>query len=303
MSCSRTDGPSAPRSSRSRRAAVPRSEQSHALAAASLRSGDREHYYATLILPRAPRPHVQAIWAFAAELAAIRARVSEPAAGEIRLQWWIDALAGTGHGSVRANPVADALLDTVETCSLELAPLSRLAEAQRADLHADPMPSLTAFETWAGQTVSVPFQYAAIVVAAGTDPGSADAAGHLGVAEALTRCLLTLPADLAEGRIRLPLEIFVAAGASQAELVAGTVTPAVMAATAELRALARHHLARAREAASGLAPDIRSVFAPAAVVALHLDRLETSANAPLQPVQPVANWRKIVALTRWALGS
>jgi len=280
---------------------VPPSEQSHALAAAALRSLDREHYYASLVLPRRARPHVQAIWAFAAELAAVRERVTEPAAGEIRLQWWVDALAGEEHGSVRANPIADALLDTIETFSLDAAQLADLADAHRVDLYAEPMPDLAAFETWAGKTVSVPYQYAAIVIAGDRDPGSADAAGHLGVAEALTRGLLTLPDDRARHRIRLPLEIFTAAGASAAELAAGPPGPALAAATADLTALARDHLARAREAASDLAPDVRTLFAPAAVVALHLDRLERAGDDPLQPVQPVANWRKIVAIVRWAL--
>lgn len=280
-----------------------RSARSYALAAGTLRSLDREHYYASLILPGRARPQVQAIWAFAAELAAVRARVSEPAAGEIRLQWWLDALAGTEHGSVRANPVADALLDTIETSSLDPGALARLIEAHRSGLHDEPVSTLTAFESWAGATVSVPYQYAAIIAAGGKDPGSAGAAGHLGVAEALTRCLLTLPADLAHGRIRLPFEVFEAVGASEAELLAGAATPAVTAAIAELRALARDHLVRANEAASGLDPAVRSVFAPAVLVGLHLDRLEQIGDDPLQPVQPLANWRKIIALVGAALSA
>ena len=40
----------------------------------------------------------------------VREAVREPLAGEIRLQWWSDVLAGEGRGEVAANPVAAALL-------------------------------------------------------------------------------------------------------------------------------------------------------------------------------------------------
>ena len=40
----------------------------------------------------------------------VREQVSQPLPGEIRLQWWTDMLAGTGHGGVEGNPVAAELL-------------------------------------------------------------------------------------------------------------------------------------------------------------------------------------------------
>jgi phytoene synthase len=90
---------------------------SHDFAAQSLREHDRDRYLATLVLPAEARAHVTAVLAFNADIAAIRTRVSGPQPGEIRLQWWNDALTGEGHGEVRQNPLADALLDTIEKYS------------------------------------------------------------------------------------------------------------------------------------------------------------------------------------------
>ena len=81
-----------------------------ALSIDALRSTDHDKYLATLVLPEASRAAISALYAFSAEIAAVRDRAREPAAGEIRLQWWADALTGEGHGNVRQNPVADALL-------------------------------------------------------------------------------------------------------------------------------------------------------------------------------------------------
>ncbi|HUV32570.1 MAG TPA: squalene/phytoene synthase family protein [Devosiaceae bacterium] len=273
------------------------------IVADTLKTLDRERYYATLVLPGAARPHVQALYAYAAELATVASRISDPAAGEVRLQWWIDALEGAGHGDVRANPVAAALLDAVEALRLPVEPLVRMAEARRFDIYDAPMPNLTQLEGYAGETSAMAYHLAALIVNAGADPGSADAAGHLGVAEVLTRGLMALPHDLSRGRLRLPLSVFTASGSGEAELLAGSQTPGVRAAAAQLRQVARRHLAKSRAAVAGLPRAVRPVFAPAAVAEMHLDRLDAGAATPLSPVRPIANWRKIAALVGRSLSA
>src|SRR5690242_3766873 len=104
-----------------------------------LRDADRDRYFATLLLKGPEQAAVQALYAFAADVATIRDRAREPAAGEIRLQWWNDALKGTGHGNVRQNPLAAALLDAIEAYGLPAGPLVRLLAARRFDLYQDPM--------------------------------------------------------------------------------------------------------------------------------------------------------------------
>ena len=102
---------------------------SAALAADSLKTTDPDRYYATLVIPEKHRPAVTALYAFAADVASVRERVSEPAPGEIRLQWWSDALEGQGHGNVRQNPVADALLIATEWKSFRAPSFDALKDA------------------------------------------------------------------------------------------------------------------------------------------------------------------------------
>src|SRR6218665_209342 len=95
-------------------------EPSHA--AAFLKANDPDRYLASLVLTGAARDAVQALYAFNADVATVRDRAREPAPGEIRLQWWVDALKGDGHGAVRQNPIADALLTAIPAYPLPTRP-------------------------------------------------------------------------------------------------------------------------------------------------------------------------------------
>ena len=98
--------------------------------ASFLRDADRDRYFATLLLKEPERTAIQSLYAFSADVASIRDRAREPTAGEIRLQWWADALKGTGHGNVRQNPLAAALLDAMSRYGLPSGPLLRLVAAR-----------------------------------------------------------------------------------------------------------------------------------------------------------------------------
>src|SRR5215207_11715913 len=80
---------------------------------ALVRAADPDRYFAALFAPADKRPHLFALYAFSLEIARVREAVSDPMLGDIRLQWWRDALQGEARGDVRANPVAAALDETV----------------------------------------------------------------------------------------------------------------------------------------------------------------------------------------------
>ena len=95
-----------------------------------VREGDRDRYIASLFAPADRRPHLHALYAFDRELSLVPHRVHEALAGEMRLQWWRDALAGEARGDAAAHPVAAALLDTVARCGLPVEPLDALIDAR-----------------------------------------------------------------------------------------------------------------------------------------------------------------------------
>lgn len=266
-------------------------------AGAILRRLDPDRYFADLFLPEEKRGHVFVLHAFNAEIGRIREAISEPLPGEIRLEWWRDTLA---RGASGGHPLAGALLRTIESCRLPLAAFDAMLEARIFDLYDDPMPDMAAFEAYAGATASVLFQLAAIVLADGTDPVSADASGHAGVAYALTGLLRSRPHHARAGQIYLPLDILARAGADPADLLTGRATKGVRAGLAELRALARKHLRLAQAEAAGLPAPIRAAFLPLALVEPTLRRLESIGAGPLASPAELPQWRRQWILWRAA---
>jgi len=269
--------------------------------ARTLKQLDRDRYNASLVVGENSRRGVQALSAFAAEVARVRELVSEPTPGEIRIQWWVDLLEGTEHGAVRANPVADALMETIDRYDLPSGPLRRLLAARRFDLYDDPMPDIETFEGYAGETNSVLYQFSSMIMNGGNDAGAADAAGHIGVAHALIGHLRALPVTASRAQLFLPLSVFKAHGVQESEIFARRETPEIIAACTQLREFARDHLAKAEAATVALPLAIRPAFAQATVLRSQLKALEDYSTLPFVTPPDLADWQKLGKMAWWVL--
>ncbi|MBU1176730.1 MAG: squalene/phytoene synthase family protein [Alphaproteobacteria bacterium] len=260
--------------------------------AKTLRTLDRERYYATLILPETERAAVQALYAAVAEIAAVGERVREPMAGEIRLTWWAELLGGKRRDEAEQNPVALALIETMARHRLPAQPLINLIEARRFDLYGDPMPDVDRFEGYAGETVSVPLQLAATILNHGTPPADGDAAGHLGVALALFGHLRAFGFNAARGKLFLPLSLFAEHGVTHGDILGRKDSPALRAALASCRAFGAAHLAKARASLKSMPRAIRPAFAQIAVI----DARARPVADPFAPTEPRADWLTLLRL-------
>jgi phytoene synthase len=275
------------------------SPESAVYAAQYLRDNDRDRYLATLVLPPEKRAAVTALYAFNADIASVRERAKQPAAGEIRLQWWTDALIGEGHGNVRQNPLADALLSVVAEYGLPAPPFTRMITARRFDLYQDPMPDLSTFEGYAGETVSALYQLGAMILNGGSPVETGDAAGHLGVGHALVGHLRAFGYNASQGRIFLPWEVFAICGVKEEDVLAGQTSGGLSVALTKLADVAAEHLRKADAAVRALPRELRPVFAPIAMLSAQLQRLNP--EVPFQRAEDLPDWRKIALLGWWRL--
>jgi phytoene synthase len=274
-------------------------EASFAHAAQVLRQSDRDRYLSTLVLSGAQRDAVTALYAFNADVASVRERVSDPAPGEIRLQWWSDALDGEGHGAVRQNPVADALLDTIARYAIPAGTLLRLIGARRFDLYDDPMPDLESFEGYAGETVSTLYQLAAMILNEGETIETGDAAGHLGVAHAMIGHLRAFGSVSAQGRIMLPWSVFAANGVREGEIFSGTESEGLFEALGQIEELAADHLGKAETAIAALPGRLKPAFTSIAVLTAQLGLLGRRPGIFALPADD-PDWLKIARLAWWS---
>jgi phytoene synthase len=152
-----------------------------------LRDEDKDRYLATLFAPADVRPALFALYAFDLETAHVALRVREPLAGEIRLQWWHDALTGQTPEQTAGNPVAAAFAETMQRYSLPLKDVQALIDARRSRLYEEPLAGLDMLADFARRTAGTVFSLAAHILNGGASAAAdrlADAAALAAVVDA-----------------------------------------------------------------------------------------------------------------------
>lgn len=264
-----------------------------------VRSDDKDRFLATLFAPQKYRRALHALYAFNLEVARVRELAREPMPGEIRLQWWRDALFGAGPGDAVANPVAAALREVVVRYRLPPAALSDLIDARAFDLYDDPMPSLAELETYAARTSSALIDLAARILRDGKDHGAGDLVGHAGAAYAIAGLLRAFPIHSARRQLYVPQDMMQRYGAQAEDAFAGKATTELRAALAELRLRARQHLAAAGGRLGDAPPAVMPALLPVALVRPVLDRMERRGYRPFAPPE-LPQWRRQWILWRAA---
>ena len=175
---------------------------------ALVRAHDLDRYISILLSPAETRADLLTLHAFDAELARIPATVTDPLIGEIRLQWWRDALApllrsalgGTRQrppaGHRTGHPVADDLFEVVDRRRLSAGLLHGMIDARSTELSDAPLADEAQLMAYIAKTDAALLQLTARVLdgndpPASLDTGMTDAAGRtIGLVRLARRLLL-----------------------------------------------------------------------------------------------------------------
>lgn len=230
-----------------------------------------DDYLAALLGPRAGREDLIAVAALFGELARIPLTVSDATLGEIRLQWWRDALTSTAR---TGHPVADAAIALAPRLSVPLIDaVSPALEAYAAELYPEPFHSNEAFLAYVSAPARSAFALRAAILRAGdilTDPIVGEAAKTLGLIRACAR----LPSMLAIGRTPLSADVLqpeTAGGASDLD----TNESAIRTAVSNLIKEAASAWTQLRPRLRSAKPDLRSVLLPAALAGPYLHAIQS----------------------------
>jgi phytoene synthase len=256
--------------------------ESAAFCADLVRSHDFVRYASTLFVPSEARRALLAVYAFNVEISRVREQVSQPLPGEIRLQWWTDMLAGSGHGGVEGNPVAAELLLAIRNFRLPIERLSRLIDEHQFDLYNDPMPTRAALEGYLNDTSSALLSLGA-AIAGRQSEDIEHLARHAGLAQGTAQVIAALPQDAVRRQLFVPLQLLQQHGSGMEEVFAGKQTPTLRAALDQLIAEARGHLKTAFALLDGVPPEARRVFLPLALVRHDLQRMSRADSDPFTP--------------------
>lgn len=268
--------------------------------AAEVRRLDRDRYLCALFAPREARPALLALAALNLELARVREAVSEPLLGEIRLQWWRDAIAGIYAGEAAAHPVALALADAVAGHGLTRAHLDRLVDARALDLTDEPPADLAALEDYAEGTAASLVRLGCEALGVRATAAHA-AARHVGIAWALVGLVRAVPFHAAQRRLYLPRDLLEGAGVTAEEVFARRPKPGLARVAGQVLDAAERRLADARALAPEVPIAARPALLPAALAELYLTRLRRAGNDPFAPGLDVGVPLRLWRLWRYRL--
>ena len=268
-------------------------------AAAVVRQRDRDRYWSALFAPAAEQPGLLALYAFNAELDHILAFVSEPMAGQIRLQWWRDAVDLATPGTRTGNPVADALSAAIAEHNLPKDRLIGMVDARVPVLFGDPPADERAMKASLRETQGAVFELAAAILGDRSD-AAREAAAHAGVAYGLTAELLQLPILASRQKAVLPSSYLEGRGIDLAAVHRGEASDSFGAALADLRGTASRALQQFRAKAVDLDPSAWPAFLPLTLVKPYLRAMAAPDFDPLHTVIALSPLRRFWRIWRAA---
>ena len=269
---------------------------------AAARAFERDRYLSALRANGQVREDLLILAAFFAELQRIPAFVNEPMMGEIRYQWWQDAVM---NGTTSGHPIGDALVDLLRRRRVLTTDLVGLFDAMRMRLDDQPFATDADLIQHLAATEGRLFRLAAVCFGAEDDDAVRSACDQAGVAYGLARVAVELPAVLAQGRSLAPRKLLTEAGVNELDsaprLPSGQLAPEPWMDVRQR--LVRSALTQARSAKSalqGTSSPVRSACRPLAMVTPYsrvIRRLRPGDGLAVTDVLPIARiwsiWRGV----------
>ena len=255
---------------------------SRSYCAAEVRRLDRERYLAALFAPGRRRDALFALYAFNLETAKTAEVVSEPLLGEIRLQWWREAIDGLYDGSVREHPVLAALAEAIGTRGLARSRFHAILDGRAADLRDRPFDDLDALEEYVVET-AVPLVELACQALGAEDEETMRLAREAGLGLGLAGVLRAIPFHARQRRLYVPLSLLTDAGIAPAALFDRAPPKSFAEAVKPIAARARAHIAALRKGRREIPVAARAAFLPLSMSEAYLRRLARNGHDAFDP--------------------
>ena len=274
-------------------------------AADQVRRLDHDRYLTTLFAPADRRPALYALLAFNLEIAKVRETVTEPLLGQIRLQWWREAVAeiyDTGADAaqdVRRHAVVVALAEAVHAHDLPRRAFEQMIDGREHDLSDAPPATLAALLDYLDATAGSLFHLAAHVLGA-RDPVSDRIARGIGRVWGLTGLVRAIPFHARQHRCFIPQDLLATAGLTTTQLFSLTPADELRACVRRLCDEASRRLRLARNEQQAVDPAALPALLPAVLADRYLGRIAEAGHDILAAPVQLGRFRRLYALWRAA---
>ena len=264
------------------------------------RANARDQWLGSLYAPPGARNALLALASFDHEIRQAAARARDPNLAAMRLAWWRGIVRGERDEEAAGSPVALAFLSAIDDFALPRFLAEAMLDARLSELEPQDHVSLAAFESFAEASEGARLRLASRITAGGRDLDRADAASPAALTLALTHMLAALPLRAGEAPTLFPVDLANRHGASLDDIDARRASPGVVAACAELIALAGERLEVAEQRLKASPRAILPAFVPLGAARLDLARLERNAPLPFKPATGEASpLRRQWSIWRW----
>ena len=274
------------------------------------RDADPDRYMCALFAAPRQRGALFALLLFNTEIARVHEVVSEPMLGQIRLQWWREAIDEIYQGRGRRHDVAEPLAAAIRTHGLTRSYFERLIDAREKDLDGTPPENMAALEQYAEESAAPLVSLALEIAGAGDVPHpsagadasvQADVARHTGIGWALTGLMRALPHHAAAGRVMLPRDVMAANGLTVQTVRGGEAKANIARAVEKVADVARQHSYQARVLRRTLPRAAKRATLQAVLSGAYLRRLAACGHDPTDPRTTLGPLYRQLLLTRAAL--
>jgi len=214
---------------------------------ALVKSVDEDRYLAALFAAPEQRAGLCALYAFNHEIAKVRDVISEPMLGEIRLQWWREAIEEIFlGGSVRQNETVEGLAQIVKIYGLDRGKLDALIDARAFDLYDEPMETWDQLVAYLSATAGGLMSLALQITSPGA-PVSEEYVRACGIAWGSLGLLRALPLHARRRQMFLPQELLAKHDIELETLLAGKAGLQLTALVGEILDRSKTELRKARQ--------------------------------------------------------
>jgi phytoene synthase len=273
--------------------------------AALVRRHARDRYQTALFAPPDRREALFALYAFNYEIARVREAVTQPMLGQIRLQWWREAVAAAYAGAQpRSHVVAEPLAAVIRDFAPAREHFERMIDTRERDLADEPPATLGALADYAEGT-SATLLYLVLDVLGVTEASTHAAVREVGIGYALAGLLRAMPFHARTGRCYIPAQIAGRSGLDPRDYAGLRDSAGLRAASAEIAEAASGHLAGARRYRREVPRSARAAMLPSVVAERFLARLKRADFNPFAPElaapDTLQSWRLFAAALRMTL--
>jgi len=177
---------------------------------------DHDRYLTILYSPAEKRSALFALYAFNYEISKIREVVSEPMLGEIRLQWWREAIEGIFQGDMRNHEVIPDLSTAIAQHGLCRDSLMAIIDARAQDLYDEPLQNNAALEKYLSRTAG---QLSCLAVHILGQRDIDDLAQRLGIVWGYLGIIRAVPYHLSLKKSYIPVDLMAKQGLSHAKFL------------------------------------------------------------------------------------